>query len=329
MPLITLKNIRDDIASTVRETQISSLLTSFINTTASEMHLFHPWTFLRRKQTFSTVTDQEDYQLDSEVDRIAVLRQISTPTRLIYLPDHVFYQYVVDPENQGSGPPRIYRLWEETGFSTNLAADDTIYVSSSSASDTSTFTVRVVGRNSSGEVVAETLTLNGTSNVTSSTTWDAAGLMSISKSAATTGTITCYRTTGATVLSELEPDNLAPRFKRISLYPIPSSAVTMYLEYYERFRHLIHDTDIPQIDSQWTWVLREGALARAWEYKQSEQLSLAHRAIFQQGLLQMRVQDERNVDYVPVLQPRIMIAGTVRRYADSVSDNFPVYGVGY
>lgn len=329
MPLVTLKNIRDDIASTVRETQISSLLTSFINTTGLEVHLFHPWTFLRRKQTFATVVDQEDYQLDSEVDRIAVLRQITTPTRLLYLPDHVFFNYVVDPENQGTGPPRIYRLWEETGFSTNLAAADTVYVSSSSALDSSTFTVRVEGRNSSGEVVRETLTLNGTANVTSTTTWAAAGLMNISKSGSTTGTITCYRTTGATVLSELEPDNLAPRFKRVSLYPIPSAVVTMYLEYYERYRYLIHDTDIPQMDSQWTWVLREGSLAKAWEYKQKEELFLAHQAIFKQGLLQMRQQDERNVDYVPVLQPRTVISGVVRRYADSVSDNFPVYGVGY
>ena len=130
-------------------------------------------------------------------------------------------------------------------------------------------------------------------------------------------------------MSEMEPDNLAPRFKRISLFPIPSSAVTMYLEYYERYRYLIHDTDIPQLDSQWTWVLREGALSKAWEYKQNEQLFLAHSAIFKQGLLQMRQQDERNVDYVPVLQPRQVMTSVVKRYSDSVSDNFPSYGVGY
>src|SRR3990167_2555906 len=155
MPLITLKQIRDDIASTTRETQVGSLYTSFINTTALEMHLFHPWTFLRRKQTFDTIADTENYNLDSEIDRIAVLRQIDTPTRLFYVPDNQFYNVVPDPENRGSGTPKYYRLWEETGFSTNLAADDTVYVSSSSTSDWSSFTVRIVGRNSSGEVVAE------------------------------------------------------------------------------------------------------------------------------------------------------------------------------
>ena len=233
MSLVTFKELQDNIASTVRDTQIDDLIGSYLNLTGLEIHQFHHWTWKRRKQTFSTVTDQEDYNLDSEVDEIAVLRQISTPIRLVYVPDDLFYRYLPDPENQGSGIPRVYRRWEETGFSVNLAAADTVYVSSSSTSDGSAFTVRLTGRNSSGEIITETLTLNGTTSVTSATTFAASGLMQIAKSARTTGTITCYRTTGATVLSELEPDMLAPRFKRIGLYPAPSSAVPMYLEYYE------------------------------------------------------------------------------------------------
>ena len=330
MPLVTLKENRDNIASTIRDTQISDLLDSYINLTGLEIHNYHSWTWLRRKQTFSTVVDQEDYNLDSEIDRIAVLRQITTPIRLIYVPDSLFYKYIPNPENIGSGVSRIYRLWEETGFSTNLAAADTIYVSSSSTSDSSSFTVRVTGRNSSGEIVTETLTLNGTTSVPSTTTFAASGLMQIAKSGRTTGTVTCYRTTGATVLSELEPDNLTPRFKRVSLYPIPSAVVTMYLEYYEHYRYLVHNTDVPQFDVEWSWVLREGALAKAWEYKQNEQASAQHQAIFDRGLAMMRRQDSANEDYVPVLEPRITRpSSTVRRYADSVNDAYPVYGLSY
>ena len=328
MALTTLKEIRDHVASRTRETQVSSLIDAFINATLLDIWMFHLWTFRRRKTTFATVADQEDYNLDSEVDEIAVLRQITTPVRLLYVPDNLFYDIVPDPENRGSGVSRYYRRWEETGFSTNLAADDTVYVSSSSSSDT-TQTVRVRGRNSSGEPIEETLTLNGTNNVTSATTFDSGGLLHISKSATTVGTITCYRTTGATVLSELEPNNLAPRFMRISLFPIPSAVVTMYLEYYEKFRYLIHDADIPQQDQKWNGVLIDGVLGKMWEYKQSETLSAQHLALYEQGKLRMRSQDERNVDYVPVLQPRSVVSSVVRRYADSVNDNYPVYGVGY
>ena len=151
--------------------------------------------------------------------------------------------------------------------------------------------------------------------------------MQVSKSATTTGTITVYRTTGGTVLSELEPDNLTPRFKRFSLYPVPSAAVTMYYEYWERYRYLVHNTDAPQMDNKWNWVLREGALAKTWEYKQNETAAAQHQAIFDRGLRIMVEQDERNMDYVPIIQPRKWRIGVVRRDSDSVSDAFPSYSL--
>jgi len=327
MALTTLKEIRDNIASSTRETQMSDLIDNYINLTAIEIHNFSDWTWLRRKLTFSTVASQEDYNLDSEVDRLALVRQLTTPQKLHYLPDHLFYRYMPDPEDQSTGTPRFYRLWEETGFSTNLAAADTIYVKSSSTSDGSSFTVRVVGRNSSGEEITETLTLNGTTAVTSSTTFAIAGLKQISKSAQTTGTVTCYQTTGATVLSELEPDNLNPRYKRMSLYPIPSAAITMYIEYLERYRYLVHATDVPQMDIKWNWVLREGALAKMWSYKQNETAQLIADKQYEEGLKLMRAQDGTNIDYVPVLQPRVYNPSTIRRTSDSVSDAFPSYSL--
>ena len=327
MALRTLKELRDNIASTVRETQVSSLIDGYLNLTLSEIHNFHPWTWLRRKQTFATVASQEDYNLDEEVDRIALIRQIATPHKLLYVPDHLFYQLVPDPENGATGVPYYYRLWEETGFATNLAADDTVYVVSSATQDGADFKVTIEGRNASGEIVREVLTLNGTTNVTSSTTWDASGLMQISKSAKTTGTITCYRTTGATQLTEMAPDETAPRFKRISLYPIPSAAVTTYLEYFERLRYLVNDSDIPQMDTQWNWVLREGALTKMWAYKQNEAATSLSQQAFLRGLMQMRQQDERNMDFIPVLQPRAYRRGIVRHLGDSVNNEFPIYAV--
>ena len=325
--LVTADQIRDNIARTVRETQIDDLILSWMNLTGLEIHNFSPWTWLRRKQEFTTVVDQENYNLDSEVDRIGLVRQRTTPQKIQYLPDELFYRFLPNPEDVSSGTPRFYRLWEETGFSAPLAADDTVYVVSSSTSDGSTFTVRIRGRNASGEVVTETLTMNGTTNVTSNTTWDAGGLMAISKSASTTGTISCRRTTGDTLLSEMEPDNLAPRFKRMSLYPIPSAAITINLEYYERYIFLINDVDVPQMDLQWNWVLREGALAKTWEYKQNEQAAAQHQAIFDRGLQLMHRQDAANQDYVPVIQPRFFDRRTIRRTSDSISDNFPSYSL--
>jgi hypothetical protein len=43
----------------------------------------------------------------------------------------------------------------------------------------------------------------------------------------------------------------------------------------------------------------------------------------------MRQQDERRMDYIPHLRARTDYTSTVKRFNDSVSTNFPSYGVGY
>ena len=329
--LNTLSELRTNISSTIREddSTVLTLIDNFLNLTLLEINAFHPWTYLRRKQTFDTEIDRENYALDEEVDYLTILRQRTTPMVLIQVPDELFYKFIPNPEDLGSGTPRFYRLWQETGFSTNLAAADTVYVRSSSTADGSAFKVIIVGRNSSGDVVSESLTLNGTTNVTSATTFAASGLLQVSKSAKTTGTITVYRTTGATVLSRLPPETTAPRFKTISLYPIPSAVVTMSYEYIERTRLLLNDADVPMMDSKWNWVLREGALAKAWEYKQNETASALHQGLFDRGLLRMRQEDTRNLDYVPVIQPRIWWRrGAVIPLSNATSaSDFPDYAL--
>jgi len=329
MALKTLSEIRVNIGQTVRETQVNDLIDTFINFTMQQIWNYHFWTFGRRKTTFSTVKDQENYNLDEEVDRLVLVRQRDTPQKIIYVPDRLFFKLIPNPEDLASGSPRYYRIWEETSFSTNLASADTVDVVSSSSSDTSAFTVRIVGFDSNGLRVTEDFTLNGTTKVTGSTTFQADGLLQVSKSAATTGTITVTRNTGNTELVVIAPEETVPRFKRLSLYPIPSSAITINIEYIERLRLLADDNDVPQIDTKWTWLIREGALAKAWEYKQNEAASNAHQRIFELGLNQMRSEDLQNIDFVPVLERRFYIPFQgVHRHSDSLSGAFPSYGVG-
>lgn len=327
--LVTLDNVRDNIMSTVRENQNASLYTDFINLALQEIFNARLWTWRRRKTTLATVAGQEDYNLDEEVDQIALLRQRTTPMKLVQMTDEEFYQQLPNLEDLGTSTPRSYRLWEETGFSTNITTAEKITVASSSASDTSSFTVRVRGRDSNGLVVEETITLNGVTAVASATTYQASGLLAISKSAATTGTLTVSGNTSATVMARIAPTMIAPRFKRISLYPVSNAAITLYMEYYETFRELIHDYDTPQMDTKWWWVAREGALSNAWNYKQNDPAKLFHQQNFLRGLEQMKQQDMFHPDLIKTIKPRSWFASIVKRYSDSTSNNFPSYGVGY
>lgn len=327
MPLVTLSDMRTEIMSTVRENQNASLFTGFINLSLQEIFNSHLWTWRRRKSTITTVVSQESYNLDEEVDIIAVIRQRTTPVKLVQMEDETFYNYVPNLEDLGTGSPLSYRFWEETGFSTNITTAEALSVVSSSAADGASFFVRITGRDSNGLVVSENITLNGITAAASSNTY--ASLLSISKSARTTGIITVSGGTTATVFCRLAPTNMAPRFKRISLYPVPSAAITLYLEYYEVFRELVNDYDIPQMDIKWWWVGREGALARAWEYKQNDQGKLYHQQNFLRGLEQMKAQDKFNPDLSKVMRAKDHYVEVVRRYSDSVSDGMPSYGVGW
>lgn len=320
----TLKQLRDNIASTIRDTQISTIIDSYINLTLTEILTFHQWTFLRRKADFDTVADQEDYYLDEEIDKLAVIRETESDNKLIYVPDQDFYKVIPDPT--ATGYPRYYRLWEEVGVLAQLSADGTVYVKSSSASDTTSFKVSVVGRDANGLVVSEVLTCNGTTAVTSTTTFSA--ILQVSKSAVTTGTITLYATTGDGVLSRIAPEEIAPRYKKISMYPIPSAVITMYVEYFERIRTLENDTDVPQLDHKWIWVLREGSLAKAWGYKQNEQAALLSHKAFKASLNQMKREDSVNPDFIPHLRRHaVRYHSNVHRVSDSIGDEEPVYVV--
>lgn len=84
---------------------------------------------------------------------------------------------------------------------TDIAATDTVQVLSSNAGDT-TQTITVTGRQASGIISADVLTLNGTTAVTGSTSFER--ILKAVKSATTTGTITLRRTTGGTTIATFD-----------------------------------------------------------------------------------------------------------------------------
>lgn len=296
--LSTLEEIRDNIAFTTRETQIDDEIDQYINLTLNEINDYHLWSFLRRKTTFSTVADQEDYQLPRDVDKIGLLRQTDTPLKLKYVPDNLFYKWIPDPT--ATGNPKYYRLWEEYGVETQISSAETVNVVSSSTSDGSSVTLTVIGTDANGYEIVETYTLNGTTTVSGAKSFTT--IRQVSKSSATTGNITVSGNTSATTFVTLLPEERSPRFKRVSLYNIPSSAITMYLEYYTRLRELVNDQDVPAIDRKWHYLIREGALAKVYQYQNKKEDYLATIRVYLTGLERMKKEDVVNVDFIPMLK---------------------------
>ena len=304
--------LRTQIATDTRETQINSTIDEYINQTVQEIQspawafeqtgqkgYEHKWSFNRRKYTLATVAPTEFYQLPRDLDAIGLIRQTTSPQKIRFIPDDLFYDYIPNPT--ATGNPKWYRIWEEEGVSVRLTADDTIEVLSSSSSDT-TQTVRIVGTDSNGLSRTESLTLTGETFVPGTITWNAGDVLRISKSASTVGIITVRKATLDVTLVQLAPTELSARFKIISFYPIPSSAISVYIEYYTRIRNLEGDNDVPDIDEKWIWIIRLGAMAKVYQYQGKLELFTATQGMYSAGVRSMVRADMQNLDYIPTLR---------------------------
>jgi hypothetical protein len=326
--------IRQRVATDTRETQINTTIEEYINQTLMEINSSswafeqtgmkgydHKWTFNRRKTTLATVASTEDYQLPRDCDDITLIRQTSTPIKLHYLPDELFYKWLPNPT--ATGNPKWYRIWEQEGVEVRLSADDTLEVISSSASDTSQ-TVRIVGKDANGLIRTESLTLTGTTVVNGSITYNAGDVLRISKSADTTGIITVRKATADVTLVQLAPTETSARFKIASFYPIPSAVVTLYLEYFTHIRRLEGDNDVPDLPEKWLWVVRLGAMAKVYQYQNKETMFNTTQALFGAGVRSMVREDMGNSDYIPALRSNLrnLNGGWI-----SLEDNYTITNV--
>lgn len=303
----TLAEIRQNLADTTRQTQINDLIDSFINLTLQEINTpgwafnntyEHLWSFNRRKTSISV--SSEFTPLPRDLDRIALVRQTSTPAKLLYVPDEIFFRYIPNPTTTGN--PLYYRIWEDEGVSTITTANSTIKVSSSSASDGSSIKISIVGYDTNNILQSEVLSLNGTTEVTSSTTFASGRLLKISKSAQTVGNITIVQTSSSATILILGKEERAARFKVIGLYPIPTSSFTLYLEYYTRIRQLVNASDVPDVPENWIWVVKQGALSKIYQYQNKPNDYTATQAVYAAGIRSMVKSDLMIPDYIPELR---------------------------
>ena len=304
----TLSEIRINVLKSTREETLNTTLANeFINNTLMEINdpawatggHTHNWTFNRRKYTLTTVADTEFYVLPRDLDRVGLIRQTDSPIKLTQVPDNIFYRLIPNPT--ATGNPSYYRLWEEEGLSTRLDADDTIDIVSSSTSDT-TQTVTVTGYDTNGIKYSEEYSLNGTTTVSGTTTFDAGNPIKVSKSAVTVGNITVTENSGGSTLVVVGKEERSPRFKVIGLYPIPGSAISVYIEYYTRIRRIVNEADVPDIDNKWIWIVRAGGLAKIYQYQNKLEDYLAAQKVYKEGVKSMVKADLTNPDYMPILR---------------------------
>ena len=134
----------------------------------------------------------------------------------------------------------------------------TINVVSSSSADT-TQTVRIYGLDANGFHQSNEVTLNGTSEVTTSGSFSA--VHDAVKSERTVGTVT-IKNTGGTNLEVIEPDRYSNIYIKIKLQQPADAVYTLYVSGKQRFRELYNDQDIPRIPIADALVLNAWAMVQ-------------------------------------------------------------------
>ena len=241
--LETLAEIRSNVASTTRETQINSLIDTFINLTLQEINdpawsfeqvqafrgYAHLWTFNER--TFTLYTRESFNQLPRDLDKLVFVRTIPEFNKLKFIPTDAIPDYF---DGDAEGTPTHYTIWTQEGVEISLSTDDTIDLVSSSASDGSAFTLSIVGDSTSDYSQSEVYTLNGLTEVTGTKTFSTNKPLRVSKSGKTTGYITLHEHTSGHILGVIAPEERSPRFRMIAFYPAPSyttGAITAIANY--------------------------------------------------------------------------------------------------
>lgn len=203
------------------------------------------WSWLRQwGYTFSTTSGVSEYALSALVDtsKIINIRDEVSPRSFDFMSDQEFRR--IEPGPTGSGDGYLYTLRGFSPVQNQPSAASTISLVSTSVADTAVV-VNIQGLNSSSVMVGETVTMTGTTPV--STTNSYVKIMVLSKDRASTGTITGTSNSGAVTNFKIAPKDRASSYPIVFIYNIPDSTDTLTYDFTMKLPDILNDDDISLI----------------------------------------------------------------------------------
>ena len=241
-----------------------------------------PWDELNRNYTLSVVAGTRDYALRYDLEQIIKVWDTTHGHEITALDirDHIRFN-AINLEVSGNvqtGNPDQYIDIGSKSCSALMSTADQIQVLSTSASDVSPMVIRITGE-SSGMPISESITLTGTTAVTSTNTYDSGSELFVTAGTSDgslqdlAGVVTVReQDTTSNVLAKLAPSERSPFFKWIRLSITPASALSAQIWYKKRWSPLVNDNDAPIIPCANEIV--EGIVADAlWEDGQENSAS--------------------------------------------------------
>lgn len=244
------------------------------------------------RYTLATVASTEFYALSPLVNTSKIIH-IYDPTNNQHFGNMTEMEFRRYEPNPSTGNSYLYRF---VGFSPVLnqpTASATIKFVSSSAADTAQI-VTLQGLDGSGVFFSEEKTANGLTDVTFSNS--CTKVLSLSKSATTTGTLTVSSTIGGTTTTmvAIAPADRAVTHPVIGLFNIPDSVDTLYYDFTMKLPTLSSDNQSSLIPEQYHDAIEAYAEWKVFEHLNNPTMGQQSAQYFQ-----MRVADMIADDYTP------------------------------
>lgn len=248
------------------------------------------------------IMGQEVYNLPIQTSKVGMIwhEEFGYPFRLRYITDIEFFQRQLDFDN--SDTPELYRMWGEDWVIDQPRAASVLTVSSSSSADQAK-KITVFGT-VSGYPDREEIITNASDGTTA-----VAGLKSfskverISKEASLTGRVTVTADSANTTVAVLPTGNTTAGilYKKISVYPPPTTANVFTVQFYKEPYRLTEDSDIHELGGDFDELLIELSVSKL-QADQSKKDADTFFAYYSNQLKILRRKNADKLDYLPTRQ---------------------------
>ena len=286
-------------------TEITTRLTAFLNQAQRDV-LSEPGMdlLLHGTATFATVASTPQYSLPQSVARIRKIYETTNDIALCGLSLDAYRTFDPDTTANTGNPTH----WVDLGWAAVSAQPSDasqIFVDSTSGSDTNT--AYLEGYRTGGYFTSLSVTMTGTTAVAlSSSITDIVEITKFYLSAAAVGTVTLHEdASGGTELARIPIGQTHARYKRIALWPCPSSAITVSVDYERDVQDMANSTDEPVLPVRFHPILIEGALKREMTKKDDSRYANATRE-YDRMLRQLKYFTYSNQDHRPVMGRRTL-----------------------
>lgn len=244
--------------------------------------------------TFTTASGTATYGLPPAVGRISGIWETTNDVKLVLR--SVDWLRKMDPGASAVGTPEAYVPLGVAPVQTQPSDASTLYVKSSSASDTDiTVTLRYL--DSHGVPQADTDTLTGTTALALGT--DVVEVYHFSVAPSPQGTVTLYEDMdGGTTLASIPANETTRRYLRVQLWPTPQAAITYRVDAIRENADLIEEFDEPLLPRDFHYLLVLGATADEMRMRDDSRYEVV-RVDMEQGQRDLMNWVWNNVDHVP------------------------------